>query len=440
MFALILVSLSAAPPAGPVLVDGPTFARAAKYDVAIADGKLLWRARTDGAGWQLLPPDGLPAPRGRLEALKELTADLPVGPPPFRRPVRVEALSADGDNLVAMTADGAVYYTKLSTLEWTDTWGPPGVAAQLSTRALEALAMSHRKIPYEDLDGNPHPISAGVTTFYGLRRGGSELVYADPWLPPNFERRLCLPERGTFVAAALAASASTVFVMDETGRAFTRLVDFDIHGDNPALPYSWARARRSGPLAAVRTLPAPDWVEQPRIPGTHTLLIGIEQTGNTNADRELAVIGLGGVWRKKLGDAAWAFEKRADVPRGPAVRQGAPTLMPLMDQRLVAREPFPGTKVALSQWNALCPPAVLELDAQGESLRLPLPFHYGLTQGTEDDRQLRGALLLPKGSTPWLKKLRALAAGQDFLEVDVSVNADEVRVTRLPGVDLHFPR
>ena len=46
-----------------------------------------------------------------------------------------------------------------------------------------AFAMSHRKIPYEDLDGNPHPVTAGVTTVYALLEQGRRLSYADPWLP-----------------------------------------------------------------------------------------------------------------------------------------------------------------------------------------------------------------------------------------------------------------
>lgn len=438
VFALSLASLPER-----IVIDTPTAAAAATHDVAVHDGLLWWR-KHGATAWSLIPPDGLPAPRGRLESLKELTQDLPLAPAPFRRPARIERISADGDNLVAVSPDGRVYYVKLSTLDWVDVWGPAPLAAPLSVKGLDAFAMSHRKIPYEDLDGNPHPVSAGVTTLYALKGGGTQLVYADPWLPPNFDRVLCLPERGTFVATALAASASTVFVIDDTGRMFTRLVDFDIHGDNPALPYSYTREVRSGPKQVVRTLPAPDWVMQPPIPGKHTLRIGLEQTGSTNADRELRVEGQGGWWKKRLTDAHWTFVKGELASPGTAgstVRIGPPERSPKVDQTLTATDAWPGTRVTLEQWNPLCPPARLRIAAQGENVLFELPFHYGLSQGDDDSRVLEGALLLPRGDSPWLKHVRAAAkVGEAWVPVRIEVTHDEVRLLSAPTIDLHFSR
>lgn len=422
-----------------VVLETPTEDFTATHEVAIRDGRLWWRR--GGEPWALVPPDGLPAPRGRLEALKELVPPSPLVRA-FVRPERVVALSADGDNLVALGPDGAVFYTKLSTLEWTDVWGPTGLQSVLSAKGTDALAMSHRKIPYEDLDGNPHPVSAGVTTLFALREGGKTLAYADPWLPANFERTVCLPERGTFIAAALSASASTVFVMDAAGRSYTRLVDFDIHGDNPALPYSYTRERRSGARAAVRTLPAPDWVAQPRIPGRHTTRLTILQTGARNADRELRVEGAGGVWKKRLDDAAWRFEADASVqPKRGFVEEGAAAPSSgAHDVTLTASNPWPETRITLEQWSPRCPPARLHLRSAREDLVLELPFHFGLEFGTDDERSLEGALLLPKGRTPWLTKLRTLAAGRDHLEVKLTVTKAEVRLVKLPVIDLRFPR
>jgi len=409
----------------------PTQTFTTTHEVALHDGRLWWRRL--GGKWTLLPPDGLPAPRGRLEALKELAADLPVLPAPFRRPERIEAISADGDNLIAIGPGGTVYYAKLSTLEWVDDWGPSGMKGPLSVKGLDAYAMSHRKIPYEDLDGNPHPVSAGVTTLYGLRDGGRSLVYADPWLPPKFERVICLPERGRFVASALSASASTVFVMDASGKSYTRLVDFDIHGDNPALPYSYLREKRSGPKSAVRTLPGPDWVLQPKIPGKHSTRITIVQTGSTNADRELRVGGDGGVWVKAVDAQAWSFKDgSAPLPDPlPAVAgRGSQEVV------LEASNPWPGTRVSLEDWNPECEPAQLRIEAGSEVLSLPLPFHDGFELGG----RYQGALLLPAGNTPWLKKLRLLALGRSALEVELEVTAEEVHLWHLPVLDLHFPR
>jgi hypothetical protein len=432
---LLALSLSALPDA--VLIDTPTEATTSTHDIAVRDGILWWRKH--GQPWSILPPDGLPAPRGRIEALKELTADVPLAPLPFRRPTSIERISADGDNLIAVSPEGRVYYVKLSTLDWVDVWGPAPIAAPLSVKDLDAFAMSHRKIPYEDLDGNPHPVSAGVTTLYGLRGGGTQLVYADPWLPPNFDRVMCLPERGVFIASSLAASASTVFVMDAAGRGFTRLVDFDIHGDNPALPYSYTREQRRGPKSVVRTLPAPEWVMQPPIPGKHTLRIGIEQNGTTNADRELRVEGEGGYWKKRIVDPHWLFVKgELPSPHGAALRIGPPPRSPKVDRTLVATNAAPGVRITLENWNPLCPPARLRVETNGEVVSLELPFHYGLSQGTDDDRTLAGALLLPhKDKSAWLKSLRLAAIG-DAVEVKLEVTRDEVRLTHPMVMDLRF--
>ena len=37
---------------------------------------------------------------------------------------------------------------------------------------------------YHDIDGNFHPVSAGVTTLYILSEDGLKIHYADPWFYP----------------------------------------------------------------------------------------------------------------------------------------------------------------------------------------------------------------------------------------------------------------
>lgn len=435
MLALLLLAAAPALP-DTIVLKTPTETFTATHDLALRDGRIWWRRR--GGTWALLPPDGLPAARGRLEALKELAQDLPVAVPTFRKPTRVVALSADGDNLVAISDDARVYYAKLSSLDWTDTWGPVGLKGPLSVAGLDAIAMSHRKIPYEDVDGNPHPVSAGVTTFYALKDGGRTLAYADPWLPPRFEHTVCLPKRGTFVAAALSASASTVFVMDAAGHGWTRLVDFDTLGEDPALPYSYAREQRRGPASVVRTLPAEDWRPQPPLPGPFTLRLTILQTGTTNADRELRVQGDGGYWTKRVFDDAWTFVKASVPPPAAKPVADAPT-QPARDEVLAAANPWKGTTLTLRDFNPDCPPARLVLAAGAETLELPLPFH-GTLDVDPRARHLKGALLLPKGRTPWLKKLGLLAKGAASLEVTLEVTDGEVRLQRLPLPEVRFPR
>jgi hypothetical protein len=411
----VLLLLAALPER--VTLKTPTESFTATHDVALRDGHLWWRKHGETA-WAMLPPDGLPASKSRKA---------------FHRPEKVESISADGDNLIAIGPGGAVYYAKLSTLDWTDVWGPTGMTAPLSVKGLDAFAMSHRFIAYEDIDGNSHPVSAGVTTFYGLRDGGRTLAYADPWLPPNFERTLCLPERGRFIASALSASASTVFVMDSAGRGFTRLVDFDIHGENPALGYTYGRERRKGVKAGIRTLPAPDWVAQPPIPGKHTTRITILQTGWTNSDRELRVEGEGGVWTKRVDEQEWKLVPESFTPSGPWV-SGEPPLSPIRDEVLLASNPWANTRISLEDWNPACEPARLRIEAGAEVLDLALPFHPVVLPA----HHYKGAVLLPAGNTPWLKKLRLVAAGSTHLDVDLEVTKDEVHVLRLPVIDLRF--
>lgn len=425
-----LLGLLAAAPDLPQRLElkSPTEAFGADYDLALREGKLWWRARPGGA-WQVLPPDGLPAPKGR-------------GRSAFKPPAALAALSADGDNLVALTAEGAVYYTKLSTLEWTDAWGPPGLKGPLVVEPGARVAMSHRKIPYRDLDGNPHPVTAGVTTLYALSADGRTLAYADPWLPPTWDHRLCLPLRGRFVAAALAASASTVLVMDASGRAFTRLADFDTVGDDPALPYSYARERRSGPRSVVRTLPGEDWREQPRVPGPHTARLTLVQDGRGNADRELRVEGEGGYWAKHLEEPRWQFVKTGAARGGALVDARAAPLGPDQDRTLASAQKLLGAAASLERFNPDCAPATLKLTRDGETVALELHFHGGLEVVEQKERRFKGALLLPEGKGALLDALRAWASGRGFLEVEVRVGGT-VRVKDLAALsrfELEFSR
>lgn len=419
-------------------VKTPVASFAAEHELAVHEGKIYWRPRSGSREWVLLPPAGLPVGHGgRVESLKKTVG---LSSAKFDSPPRVDALSADGDNLVAWGSDGRVYYAKLDTLEWTNVWGPTGGTGPLSVAGLDAVAMSHRMVAYEDIDGNSHPVSAGVTTFYALAQQGRSLRYADPWLPPNFERAICLPERGRFIAAALSASASTLFVMDSAGRSFTRLVDFDTQGDDPALPYSWVREKRSGLRKDVRSLPAEDWRAQPPIPGWHSTTITVLQTGLTNAGRELRVEGQNGYWHKAIYDEAWAFE-----PTGvPAVgKQATGEVAQQPDGTLPLGEGtgLPGATVRLQDFNPLCSPALFEVIAGAEKLSLPLHFHGGLlVVNLPGVKTYRGALLLPPGKTPWLSRLRAVGLSGSHLDVTVEVSEKEVSVKRLPLLNVTFKR
>jgi hypothetical protein len=99
-------------------VKTSTASFAAKHELAVHEGRIWWRDLPGGAArtWVLLPPDGLPVGHGgRLEKLKKAAG---LSSSRFEPPARIDAISADGDNLVAWGPSGRVYYAKLDTLEW----------------------------------------------------------------------------------------------------------------------------------------------------------------------------------------------------------------------------------------------------------------------------------------------------------------------------------
>jgi hypothetical protein len=411
------------PPPQPIVFKRPTMTFSTSWEIAIIDGR-IWRGPLGENALTLLPPDGLPAPKGRLEAWKELV--------PLTRafvfPTKILELSADGENLVAIGDDGRVYYTKLGTLDWDDVWGPPGIAAPLSLPAgNKGWAISHRKIPYADVDGNVHPVSAGVTTLYALT-ADDRIVYADPWLPPAFDHEMCPPERGRVVLVALSASASTMAVMDEGGRVYTRLADFDVVGNNPALPYSWTREKREGVLENVRTLPGEDWVEQPRIPGRHTSLLTIFQTApgptDPNGARTLRVEGDRGYWEKHLRESAWRFVKAP----------GIVVTQPFVDDRPAATKPPRGARlggrlkkldIVVDDFFLACPGAPMTVRRGDEEVHMRLWFTDRLIEWSRRTRDLAGAVVLEPGQRGPLADAVREAFGGELLEVEVDVRADD---------------
>lgn len=406
----------------------------ARHAIEVRDGGLSWKPLGRDGGYEPLPPDGLPGPTGRVAAIKELAADLGADKG-FVRPTAIASVSADGDNLLAISTSRRGYYAKLSTARWTDVWGPLGARGPLMFDfAPKAVAMSHRKIPYEDLDGNAHPVTAGVTTVYALSADGRELYYADPWLPPRFDRRICMPLHGTLIGAGLSASASTLFVIDGSGRSFTRLADFDTLGIDPALPYSWKREKREGAAALVRTLPGEDWKEHPRPPGPATARITIVQTGPTNADRELRIEGDGQDWFKKLGDDVWKSRKTG-VPAGaPLVDALAETTGPSRSEALAGRaegKAMKGLALELTDFDPDCSPAKLAVRRADEQLELALHFHDTLVDLKKNVRSLDGALLLPEGGMPkafLAENLKAVFKGEAFFEVRLEVDKAKVKL------------
>lgn len=243
-----------------------------------------------------------------------------------------------------------------------------------------------------------------------------------------------MPLHGTLIGAGLSASASTLFVIDGSGRSFTRLADFDTMGIDPALPYAWKREKREGAAALVRTLPGEDWLEHPRPPGPATARITIVQTGPTNADRELRIEGDGQYWFKKLSDAQWKAQKTG-VPAGaPLVDALAETTGPSRSEALFGKaqgKAMKGLALELTDFDPDCSPAKLTVRRADEQLELWLHFHDTLVDLKKNVRSLDGALLLPEGGMPkafLAENLKPLFKGGAFFEVRLEVDKAKVKL------------
>ena len=275
-----------------------TFAFTSEYYIRAGDGTLRLKPNLERTGrdydWEEL---ALPAEAGR-----------------------VGAISADGNNLIAVSETGRVLYMNFKPRAWHVKWGKP-FGKELYLPPNRGWAISHRGPEaggFEDPDGKFHAISVGVTTLYLLSEDGTEIRYTDPWLSAEFNYRLDTPLEGRFIGAALSASGSTLFVADAAGRMFTRLADFDTVGSDPLLKYSFEPSARKD----VIRLPAENWRRQPRIDGRITSAITILQTGKGNAGRELRVEGVdpegyGGYYAKGIYAPAWSFVRTGRPVSGP---------------------------------------------------------------------------------------------------------------------------
>ena len=400
------------------------------FELRLVDGQIWWRPRSATASalepWALLPQGGVPAPRSKVAAAKQrLGLRGAIRGAPFDSPAPLLAISADGDDLVAVDARSHVYFTKLPKVEWRDRFGLGPRTAPLRIPAGAAVALSLRTQPYQDIDGNAHPATDAVSTLYALTADGARLLFADGRQPTRFEGEICLPERGTFRGRAMSAQASTVAVLDDAGRVFTRLADFETLGNDPKALYSWRRERRTGASSNVRSLPPEAWRAQPPLPGPFAREITILWTGRDDAARELRVPTANGYYAKSIVGDGWRLVVTG-VPRADAT---APS-------RLPPRGPRPGTTLAgalwqgattrLEQFDPLCPPAQVVVERDGERVTLALWMRENLER-LPRGRELSGALLFPPSARGALANdVRALLG--DTL-VEVKVDIDERRVT-----------
>jgi hypothetical protein len=290
------------------------------YHYYLLSGGLIWYKSIDSEkepkNWVLFEKTGLPH-GGKTNAVIEI--------------------SADADELVALSAEGAFYrYCFDKNIShrsnvWLDKQGwPKEEQLYLDKRAAKnkAWAIGKRNMQvlyYEDTFGNQHHNGTQeIVTTYMLLEDGQEIAYADTGLPSDFSRNYIGPERGAFKAAALSASASTMFVINEAGVMYTRMADFDITGSDPMF-FKYTYIPYKSDLAGTDyfsnltewALPSEDWRKQPDIPlagnAAITRRITILQNGQGNSARELRVAGRNengeiGYWTKAIFADTWEFK------------------------------------------------------------------------------------------------------------------------------------
>jgi len=283
-----------------------------KYYVALHEGQIWVKPNEEMTGdsgeWQLLGATGKPS-GNQL--------------PNFGVPHSIKEISSDGVHLMAISDVGNFYRGSDMTTNihdyftWTDEWGGvgatgPGMITEFSTKSGWSVSDSHPfgVKQYEDPNGTVHSVGAGVAHVYRLSEDGCRLHFNDWWLPNDWSREICTPQRGAFKALNISVSASTIFLIGENGEMYTRLYDFDTGGENSLLTYSYIVPVNSG---TTRKLPV-EWVQQPEITdGYITKKITIFQNGVGNSARVLRVEGMkegvNGFFYKNINDVGWTFQK-----------------------------------------------------------------------------------------------------------------------------------
>ena len=362
-----------------------------RWYVILNEGR-IWvkpNEETGGAGdWTMLGATGMP----EGNAL-----------PNFGVPQSITEISADGVHLQALSNAGAFYRGTdmtgniLLSFTWTDRWGGTGATGdgltmEFSTQYGWSVSDSHPLgvDHYEDPNGQVHSVGMGVAHLYRLGPDGRDIFFNDWWLPNDWSRQICGPDRSTFKALNISVSASTMFLIGERGEMYTRLYDFDTGGENSLLTYSYIV---TGPAGTTRKLPAEDWRRQPDITdGLITKKITIFQNGQGNAARVLRVEGvqngITGFFYKGIYDPAWSFQQTGRTVCGPFLNDPDSPVTPSaavdpVDARLAGTLSLDNKSVGivLENFNMVCSPARAHILYNGQIVTaggqpLDLAFHH----------------------------------------------------------------
>jgi hypothetical protein len=302
---------------------------------ALKDGKIWVRPNSQNTGiegnWTLFNVTGIPYGKDS---------------PSFKKENSITGFSTEGTMIVAVSDAQRFYFWQPTLKEkttWADETGSPFAdALYLPKNRTWCFSLSLMRAPWkrltpmhdndivsywEDIDGNRTEFGF-TATIYVVDPDGQKIRYTDTGLPPSWHKAFTSPERGHFIIEKISAAASTILVINKTGKMYTRMLDYEMEGGCPALKYTYEHGTRTTDdqvadlMESVRTLPLPDWREQepimdpsdPNGKAAITENISIQLTGRGNAARELRVQGRNsdgeyGYWKKAIFGNSWTFQR-----------------------------------------------------------------------------------------------------------------------------------
>ena len=298
------------------------------YSFSLHDGR-IWMKQDGEHEWALFLDTGLPHRTGS----RRLS-----GNEWFDPPNTVQEICADADCIYVYDDNGQIYrcYLDDTTADPAFTWFNNFGFPKKQIFKLNALVAGKRGwgmgvrrkdiLWYEDIFGNQHHFGTmGLETLYYLTADGREIRFTDSGLPADFSRTILGPERGSFIARNISVSGDTLFLINDYGEMYTRLIDFDTMGSDPIFfTYSYKKTEQKYTGRDYLSnytpwgLPNEDWYRQPQIPLTGqarlTRYICIFQNGQGNFARGLRVAGLSpdgktGFYYKQLMDSSWQFKE-----------------------------------------------------------------------------------------------------------------------------------
>lgn len=254
---------------------------------------------------------------------------------------KLRGISINEDALIGVDAAGWMYtmsnlLSSPSKWGWIRAFGGPfwfGSGLQVPNIAPGHWALSlignHTDRTYLDPSGKQQPVSlAKCTQIVSLSADGSRIYSLDPWLAQDYSYEIGTPYNSRFLADAISASGSIMFITNKFGDMFVKQADFDINGSDPAqFRYTWqddnrpvakdALQHRLDSSTAAIKLPPKDWQQLPKVPGQITNRISIHSTAPGSEHRELRVEGKKdghtGYWHSTLTGKKWQFT-RTDQP------------------------------------------------------------------------------------------------------------------------------